>query len=188
MEEWRDIEGYEGLYQVSNEGRVRSVDIEIDAYNFNAKRNIKYIKKGCILAGSPDKNGYLQVTLCRGSKDHKRCKVHRLVALAFIPNPDNLPEVNHKDECKENNFADNLEWCDRVRNVTWNDLHLRTGYKNRNNPLLSRRVMQLSVNGELIAIYDSTREAERNGFNHCDVSLCCNGKLKTHKGYRWQYE
>lgn len=188
MEEWRDIEGYEGLYQVSNEGRVRSLDIEIDAYNFNAKRNIKYIKKGRILKQHSDKDGYMCVCLCRSPQDHKNQKVHRLVATAFIPNPQNLLEINHKDECKSNNVVENLEWCDKSHNMRWNDLCNRIGYKLRNHLATSNKVYQYSMNGELVAVFDSTREAERQGYNHGCISNCVNGRIKTYKGCLWRYE
>ena len=110
IEEWRPIEGYEGLYEVSNTGQVRSLDRYVktcyEAYKLH---------KGKILSPAKDKNGYLKVHLCCNGK-HNIIRVHRLVALTFLPNPDNLPEVNHKDEVKTNNNVDNLEWCDRKYN------------------------------------------------------------------------
>lgn len=110
IEEWRSIEGYEGLYEVSNTGQVRSLDRYVktcyEAYKLH---------KGKILSPAKDKNGYLKVHLCYNGK-HNIIRVHRLVAQAFLPNPDNLPEVNHKDEDKTNNNVDNLEWCDRKYN------------------------------------------------------------------------
>ena len=106
-EEWRDIEGYEGLYQVSNLGRVKS---------FNYRGH-----KGCIgiLKGTPDKDGYLRVVLFKnGRKDYR---VHQLVAKMFIPNPENLQVINHKDENKQNNTAENLEWCTVAYNNSYGD-------------------------------------------------------------------
>ena len=112
-EEWRPIEGYEGLYEVSSYGRVRSLDRYVktcyEAYKLH---------KGKILSPAKDKNGYLKVHLCCNGK-HNIIRVHRLVCKAFIPNPDNLPEVNHKDEDKTNNSVDNLEWCDRSYNISY---------------------------------------------------------------------
>lgn len=107
---WKDIEGYEGLYQISNLGNVRSVQHIVTISD--PKRNRTYTKtfpeqfrKTCY-----DPKGYVQINLKKG-KVNKRYRVHRLVALAFIPNPSNLPQVNHKDEDKSNNRVDNLEWC-----------------------------------------------------------------------------
>ena len=103
MEEWRDIQGYEGLYMVSNLGRVKSLN-----YHRTGKERI--------MKPSDNGHGYLFVVLCKDGKD-KNCRINRLVAQAFLPNPDNLPEVNHKDENKYNNCVENLEWCDRSYNV-----------------------------------------------------------------------
>lgn len=101
IEEWRPIEGYEGVYEVSSYGRVRS----LDRYDSN-----NHFLKGRILKLCADKYGYLNVGLSLGNKE-KKYKVHRLVAEAFLPNPDNLPQVNHLDEDKTNNRVDNLEMC-----------------------------------------------------------------------------
>ena len=106
IEEWRSIEGYEGLYEVSSYGRVRS----LDRYD-----NRNYFRKGKVLSPGKTPNGYLVVVLSCNEKQ-KTITVHRLVAQAFIPNPDNLLEVNHKDEDKTNNSVDNLEWCDHSYN------------------------------------------------------------------------
>lgn len=148
----------------------------------------------------PDKDGYLHVGLCKGPHNRKTKKVHRLVAEAFIPNPDDLPEINHKDECKTNNFVfvnddgsvdlekSNLEWCNKSHNMRWNNLCIRIGEKTKNHPSTSKKVYQYSINGELIAIFDSTREAERQGYNHGSISNCINGRTKTYKGCTWKYE
>jgi hypothetical protein len=187
MEEWRDIEGYEGLYQVSNEGRVKSLDRVIDAYNYNANKNISYVKKGRILKQGLDKDGYSLVNLCRNSEDHKTCKVHRLVAKAFIPNPNNYLEINHKDECKTNNVVENLEWCDHSYNNTYLDKNVRGGLtriKNGN----TKKVYQLTLDGKLINVFKSSREAERiSDYNHSSICNCINGRTKTYKGYLWRY-
>ena len=103
-EEWRAVVGYEGLYEVSNLGRVKSL--------FRYKQIVK---------GVPTNRGYLRVTLCK-NKVHKLCSIHRLVATAFIPNPYNYPCVNHKDEERTNNQADNLEWCSYKYNVNYGNI------------------------------------------------------------------
>ena len=107
IEEWRPVVGYEGLYEVSNTGQVRSLD-----------RFYYRLHKGKVLSPTKDRYGYLTVTLnCNGKS--KTIKIHRLVAQAFLPNPDNLPQVNHKDEDKTNNNVTNLEWCTAKYNVNF---------------------------------------------------------------------
>ena len=102
---WKPVPGYEGLYEVSNLGRVRSVNRYV-----KSKGESYWLRKGKMLSPAKDKNGYLKVNLsCNGKNNIIR--VHRLVAQAFLPNPDNLLEVNHKDEDKTNNRVENLEWC-----------------------------------------------------------------------------
>lgn len=108
IEEWRDVIGFEGAYQVSNLGRVKSLDRAIDYIN-NGTSTILHIK-GRLLKLNPDRDGYPRVSLKFGKKI-KLAGVHRLVAQAFLPNPDNLPCVNHKDYQRDNNCVDNLEWC-----------------------------------------------------------------------------
>lgn len=109
QEEWRDVVGFEGFYQVSNLGRVKSLDRDIP-YIFNGKTVIQH-KKGQIMKLHPDSDGYLRVNLHVAHVKNKLLGVHRIVAQAFIPNPENLPCVNHKDYDKANNHVDNLEWC-----------------------------------------------------------------------------
>lgn len=107
---WKDIPGYEGYYQVSNYGRVKSLPRWI-VYSDGRK----YFYDGVLLKQKHDHGGYCGVELTTNS-ELETFKVHRLVAKMFIPNPDNLPEVNHKDENKDNNCVDNLEWCDNYYN------------------------------------------------------------------------
>ena len=109
-EEWRPIVGYEGLYEVSNTGQVKSFDRYVKYSNGRI-----HLHKGKVLSPIKDRDGYLQVNLCYSGRINS-IKVHRLVAQAFIPNPDNLPQVNHKDENKTNNCVENLEWCDSKYN------------------------------------------------------------------------
>ena len=152
-EEFRDIPGYEGLYEVSNLGRVR--------------RNGKILK--------PWKNnwGYLLVSLCKNGIV-RNARIHRLVALAFIPNPQNLPQVNHKDEDKTNNAVSNLEWCTAGYNINYSQ---------------SKPVLQFDKSGNFITEYKSIIEAERiTGISNGKISLCCQGKFKTAGGFVWKYK
>ena len=129
IEEWRPIEGYEGLYEVSSYGRVRSLDKYV-----KCKGESYRLHKGKVLSPAKDTIGYLFVILhCNGKC--KTIRVHKLVAEAFLPNPENLTEVNHKDEDKINNRADNLEFCDHkynmnygTRNIRSKDTHIKNGY------------------------------------------------------------
>ena len=111
IEVWRDIEGYEWFYQVSNFGRVRSL---------GRKDSIDHFRHGKFLKSSPDRKGYRYIELCKCGQ-RRKYKVHRLVAQAFIPNPHNLPEVNHIDHDVANNRVENLEWC----TTEYNLLHRR---------------------------------------------------------------
>lgn len=167
-EVWKDIEGYEGLYQVSSLGKVRSLP-----------RNTT---SGKILKPITHKNGYLFVVLCKDGKA-KLYKVHRLVALAFVPNddPQYKIEVNHINEKKNDNRVSNLEWCTKSYNINYGSRNEKCSLKK------SKPVKQLSLDGTLITIWPSMAEAGRNGFNQCNIVSCCNGVQKTHKGYKWEY-
>lgn len=107
-EEWRPVVGYEGFYEVSNTGKVRSLDRCVQQRNMY--KEVTHIYRGRELKLKKHRDGYLVATLCKG-KTMKCFQVHRIVASAFIPNPDRLPQINHKDENKQNNNVNNLEWC-----------------------------------------------------------------------------
>lgn len=164
-EYWKPVVGYEGLYEVSNWGRVKSI-------KFGRER---------ILKPGTNNRGYLFVNLCKNGKK-KNFRVHRLVAEAFIPNPYNLPEVNHKDENKLNNNAENLEWCDRKFNINYG-----TGIERRSKTQ-SKPVLQYDLEGNLIREWKSVTECGMNGYNYGNVAACCRGILKTHKGFIWRYK
>ena len=125
---WKDIEGYEGLYQVSNKGRVRSVARVVTWKNQSVKTYKSRIMK------SREKFGYCYISLYKDFKS-KEYRMHRLVAEAFIPNPNNLPEVNHIDENKLNNEIENLEWCTRQYNNSYGTRGKRIGATKRKNSL-----------------------------------------------------
>ena len=159
----KDIKNYEELYQVTENGDVWSV-----------RRN-RFLK--------PYKNqlGYLRVVLSKNGI-LKRYSVHRLVAEAFLDNPDNLPCVNHKDENKLNNNVDNLEWCTIRYNNCYNDGQIKRARFKR------KKVYQYDLNGNLIKEWISVNDAGRNGYNQGHVAACCRGERKTHKGFIWSYE
>lgn len=118
---WKDVIGYEGYYQVSNLGRIRSIDREVVDKN-GVKRSIH----GKIMRHTFNSDGYPAIPLCRNGV-YKRLKIHRLVALAFIPNPDNLPEVSHLDETRTNNRVDNLVWSSHKDNCNMPLIKIRHG-------------------------------------------------------------
>jgi hypothetical protein len=169
-EKWRDIPEYEGVYQVSNLGRVKSL-------NYNGTGKEKVMKP------ITDKDGYLFVTLCK-NRNKKMYKVHRLVAQAFIPNndPEHKTEVNHINEDKTDNRTCNLNWMTRKQNVNWGSGIKRSSQKR------SKPIKQLSLDGALVTIWPSIMEVERkNGFAPNNICKCCNGKYKTAYGFRWEY-
>ena len=174
MEEiYKDIKDLEGLYQVSNFGNILSL-------NYYRSGKPKLLKP------SKTKNGYLLVTLYKNRK-RKSYKVHQLVAEHFIPNTDNLPEINHIDEDKTNNRVDNLEWKSHKGNCNHGTRNERIVKANTNGKR-SKIVLQFTLSGEFIREWKSAHDCGRNGFNQGNIISCCNGKLKSHKGFIWRYK
>ena len=171
---WKDIIGYEGLYQISNLG------------------NVKRITKNCkILKQSDNRNGYKLVGLCKNNK-RKNYYIHRLVAIAFIENKENYKEINHKDNNKSNNIVDNLEWCNRNYNVKYSydkGYHIPykplLGRKGKEHPI-SKSVKQYDLNGNFIKEYESANLASQET-NICYMSIkkCRCNKQKTAGGFIW---
>jgi len=174
MEEiWKPVEGYDGRYEVSNLGRVKSY----------AQDRIN----GKIKLGNLTFKGYLSIGLTDANGVKKFIPVHRLVAFAFIPNPDNLPQVNHKDEIKTNNTVDNLEWCTNEYNGRYGTKPLRTAMANRCGKTTSRRVYSVDENGE-VEFFDSIGEAERQtGLNHSNIVRTLKRKSHTCGNRQWFY-
>lgn len=171
IEVWKDIVGYEGLYQVSNWGRVRSLNYR------HAIGNIK------ILVPYSDRIGYLHIEL-----SGKKFLVHRLVAIAFIPNPNNYPVVNHKDCNPQNNRVENLEWCTQKYNTNYADCQEKRKKVITNRADISKRVGQFTKEGVLKAEYLSINEAHRQtGFPIADICRCCQGKRKSCHGFIFKY-
>lgn len=184
---WKDIKGYEGLYQVSNIGRVRSLDTLI-----NNHRGV-YIKRKRVKAISDATGGYKSVCLCKNGT-HKTCLVHILVAKAFIPNPFNKRTVNHKDCNKSNNCVSNLEWATDSENIKHAYMH---GLKKSPKAQLGKfgfrsskgiPVVQIDKRtNRIIFIYGSAKDAQRHtGVNYTDILYCTQGKLKTAGGFIWR--
>ena len=179
-EVWNPVKGYEGLYKVSSMGRVKSLE-RISPQGHLLKERILRLFK--------NPSGYLYVNLNKDGK-HKQARVHRLVAEAFLGNPDNLPQINHRDEVKTSNHYSNLEWCDTKYNNTYGTRIIRVAEKQRNGKL-SKKVCQYNLDGELIKEWSSIKEVQRQlGYNTGCISACCLGKYnrKTAYGYKWKYK
>ena len=182
-----DGEVYEGLYRVSNLGRILSLN---------------YWNTGRAELLTPIKNtyGYFFVNLLKNG-EKKYCSVHRLVAFTFLPNPEGKPCINHKIEGEKGKKINMVIFnedgtIDKERTtIEWATYEENNNYATRNervsktmtNGKLSKRVLQLTLDGDLIREWPSVAECERNGFNKGKVSECCNGKRKTYKGFLWKY-
>lgn len=165
----KDIKNYEGLYAITEDGKV---------YNLKTKQYLK---------GGLDVYGYRRVCL---SKDGVKTthKIHRLVAEAFIPNPLNLPQVNHLDEDKTNNRVENLQWVSAKENVNYGTRGQRAGEKIAEKLLNNEKISKGVVCVETGIVYPSTREAERQtGANHSGITKCCKGIRQICGGYHWRY-
>ena len=195
LEIWRtavyDDDLYEGLYKVSNLGKILSLD-----YNHTGKP--------VLMNPGTDKNGYLRVFLSKNGED-KMCLVHRLVAETFLPNPEGKPQVNHKiegDEGKKINMVifnedgtvnkekTSIEWVTAKENNDYGTRNERSGATNKIvqiNGKLSKPVLQFTLDGEFIREWPSIAECGRNGFNIGNVCLCCQGKRKSAYGFKWCY-
>lgn len=180
-EEWRDIKGFEGKYMVSNLGIVKSLN-----YNNTGKEGI--------LEGVDNGHGYLQVGLYKDG-NREQPLVHVLVATAFLENPDNLPEVNHKNEDKTNNCVENLEWVSHEYNVNYGTRNKKISEKlkgkkhsEEHNKKLSKPVFSVNKESGLIMWWESIREAERcTGINKSNITRCCKGKAKSAGNHIWFY-
>ena len=172
---WKPIFGFEDLYSVSNKGNVkRNTTIGTSGTG-------RYARKEHLIKQRKNNSGYLSVDLY---KDNKRYQflVHRLVAKAFIDNPNNYPVVNHKDENPCNNNMENLEWCTQKYNMNYGTCAYRIGRSN------SKKVTMFSKSYEKLGTFDSIIDAERKtGISNGNIGDCLHGRRKTAGGYIWEY-
>jgi hypothetical protein len=170
QEVWKDIPHYEGLYQISNLGNVWSI-------------NNNYLMKPFEL------KGYLKITLSNKYGKKKQERINRLVALAFLSNPNKYTQVNHIDENKLNNNVNNLEWCSPKYNCNYGTRNQRISESQINDKTKSKSVLQYDKNGDFIKEFPSIKEVERSlGFNHGNISKCCKGNSETCGGFIWRYK
>lgn len=168
MEEWRDVVGYEGIYQISNLGRIKSI------------RCRGHIREK-ILKPYVDGKGYLFITLCKDGK-RKECRIHNLVATMFIQKPSNAQCVNHKNGNKKDNCVNNLEWCTFQQNI----IHSRTQLGNIPNP--PKKVIQKNLDGEILKIWDSGLEVQKYlGIWQPSLSRVCRNGGGILNGFFWSY-
>ena len=186
QEIWKDIEGYEGCYQVSNLGRLKSLERTVKGNNGGV-----YVKKEKILTPTINSSGYYHTCLRKDGRS-VAVYIHRIVAQAFLPNPDNLPLINHKDEDKTNNRVENLEWCSAKYNTNYgsaNDRRCESLKKRNNNynigiPKVRRKVLCLETG----IIYNSLKSVNTQlGLHHHRISQCCKGIRNTCGGYHWRF-
>jgi len=192
LQKWKSINGYEGLYEVSNFGEIRSLDRQVMHKHTGCRKIKGRIKKLMI-----DRDGYPVVKL---SKNGKKCHfgVHRLVATAFIENPLELPQVNHKDGIKTNNHSSNLEWvtCSEnaihafglgLRKSSWigkGSMKGRFGADHNQ----AKAVIQKTMDGVFVRRYAFIKDAKKYGFQPTHIGACAKGKIPHHRKFKWEYE
>lgn len=189
VEIWKDVDGFEGLYQISSYGKIKSLHY----YGGDREKVLIPIK---------DKDGYLTIGIWKNKKRHSR-KIHRLVAAAFIPNPENLPQVNHKDENPENNMVENLEWCTCRYNINYGTHNLKNAIAQTGKKHTAEHIMKIRANApaskpvfmidsdsmEIIEEFPSASEAARRiKGTATNVSFACRNQGTKYKGCFWRYK
>ena len=186
-EEWRDVVGFEGLYMVSSFGRVISLKREVR----NTHCSCRVVEQHIL---TPNKNisrpKYIRQSyhLYKNKRNRKSITAHRIVATAFIPNPNNYPDIDHIDGNPLNNNVHNLKWCNKVMNMN-NPITRKRLSNSKTGKLNTKKsipVVRISNDG-MIETFPSVMEAYRNGYNHSSILKCCKHKMHTHKGCKWMF-
>lgn len=172
---WKDIKNFEGLYQISDTGEVKSV--KRLKQNNNGYQEVK----DRLRVLTPDKDGYLRVCLSKHGKHYLKT-VHRLVAEAFIPNPDNLPIINHMDEDKQNNSVDNLEWCTVQYNTRYGSGMEKTAMAQ------GKPVIQIKDGIPINEYYSTGKASRETGVPQANIYKACAGERRTAGGYEWRFK
>lgn len=189
MEIWKDICGFEGLYKISSYGRIKSL-------HYYGGNRVKILKP------AKDSDGYLTIGIWKDKKRYSK-KMHRLVAEAFIPNPENFPQINHKDEDRENNHVENLEWCTNKYNVNYGNHSFHAAQAQMGKRHTAEHIMKIRSNApgskpvlmiepetmNVIAEFVSASEAARQiGGTATNVSYACRNESAKYKGLFWRYK
>lgn len=183
-EKWRTIPEWE-RYMVSTKGRVLALSAPYMCGGRTCYRNPQLLKPRHSANGNPP---YLSVVLSDGNGKRKQFLVHRLVAVTFIPNPSNLPFINHKDENSFNNCVDNLEWCTHQYNCNYGTHNARMAKTISETAYQRRKVVQLTLSGDYVATHNSIKDAAQSVNEwHSSISRCCRGLKQDACGYRWLY-
>lgn len=184
-EEWRDVVGYEGHYIVSNFGRIATIRTFYERLQHGKIYSIKMNRHLCNTSIAPSTN-YRRITFKRNCIRDTRL-VHRVVAEAFIPNPNNYSCIDHIDDNPQNNNSSNLQWCDyKTNNSKQHHREAQSRYKKGKPAPNRKKIVQLS-NGKLVRVLDAMTQLESEGYSHSAIHRVCNGKLKSHKGFQWMY-
>lgn len=190
MEQWKDIPGYEGLYQVSSTGKVRSFYKLFFGGLQCEPRPVSIFK---------NKSGYARVTL-RKNRKLRQFSIHRLVGIAFIPNPENKAQINHINGIKDDNRLENLEWCTQSENITHSykvlgrvcsperNLKISMANRGKKRVVIGKPVVQLNKEGEAIKIFNSITEASKSsGIPISSIIRLCKGFYKKGRRFNWKY-